>query len=220
MKGQGSSLLTLSSPSGSPSAPASSPRGGPLSWHNVLLVLPFLVEVMLSGAGSCALSNSVMLQLPSEGQPRSEFTSLAKTGARRTREISVKSPNKVVRRESSCRTRSQGSPLKRAGHSFYPNRFTRDMCAGNRFSSGNSSWVVVKAKENHEPLERNLAVSWEITLEDGPKHSPGAIHSLGASQAGLLRAGETAWGNTSTSTVCSALSIRVSLCCCWRQGLS
>lgn len=49
------------------------------------------------------------------------------------------------------------------------------------------SWDVVEAKKYREPLKRNLAISWQITLDDGPKHSTGVIYSLGACECWAAR---------------------------------
>lgn len=49
------------------------------------------------------------------------------------------------------------------------------------------SWDVVEAKKYHEPLKRNLAISWQIALHDGPKHSTGVIYSLGACECWAAR---------------------------------
>lgn len=72
-----------------------------------------LLEMMLAGAGGCALCNLMVLQLPSEDSldPDSPAWQREEGGGLET---PIKSPEEVIRRQLfvSCRARSQGSPPK------------------------------------------------------------------------------------------------------------
>lgn len=76
--------------------------------------------------------------------------------------------------------------------------------------------MLWRPKKYHKPFKRNLIVYLQITVDDGAKHNPGAIYSLGVCE----HRAAWSWRNVLGKHLhvpASVLSISIKLGCCWKQ---